>query len=951
MPPADAPHPLTDGQKELVRQWIEQGAPYAPHWSFIPPQRSPLPDVGNADWVRNEIDAFVLARLEQAGLSPSPEADRYALIRRLSLDLRGLPPAPDEVEAFVADVRADAYERLVDRFLADAAYGERMARKWLDLARYADSRGYGFDISRSIWRYRDWVIDAFNRNLPYDQFTMEQLAGDLLEDPTLDQRIATAFHRNTMTNVEGVEDESRVAAVMDRAETTFQVWMGLTLGCAKCHNHKFDPLSHADYYQVFAFFNQTADGDKLTDAPEIPAPTPDQLPLLKTLDDQIATARREFDVDAETLAAEQLAWESAVQSEIPWTVIQPEELTSESGVPFRVLDDGSLMAGGEAADNDVYTITAHLPLTAITAIRLETLPDDALPNAAAGRADDGSFVLSKFVAEIGTGAAPSAAPPEAAAGDGVTAASDETAPEEPTRVTKPLKFIKAVADFSQAGFPIENAIHQDDITKSGWGVNPQFAKPHTAYFIAQPTGRNNEGLHLTVRLEQRYSLPRYLLGRFRLAATDSSAASSQLTAPAEIQEIVRRPAEDRTDEQSAKVSEFFRSVAPCLAPLREKVAEIEKRRPKVPTVPVLEERPPGEQRTTTILVQGNHLNPGEEVQPATPAAFPPLAENLPRSRLGLASWLMQRENPLTARVAVNRLWAQLFGIGLVETEEDFGTQGALPSHPELLDWLAVEFMEPGGSRPDAVAWDVKQLVRLMVTSATYRQSSHVTPDQLERDPRNRLLSRGPRFRLEAEMVRDQALALAGLLSRKMCGPSVYPPQPDGIWQLAFSFERNWPASQGEDRYRRGLYTFLRRSAPYPSMLTFDGTSRELCTVRRLRTNTPLQALVTLNDPVYVEAAQALARRIVREGGTTLDARARFGLQLCLVRPPTESQTAEIVELYENSLAESARDPDAARQLATDPLGPLPDGMDVPELAAWTVVANVLLNLDAVLVKN
>ena len=696
MPPPTSGHELTPGQIRTLTRWIREGANYTQHWAWVAPAkgstRRPLPQVKNNTWARNPIDTLILARLERVGLRPSPEADRFTLLRRASLDLRGLPPTPAEVDAYARDTSPEAYEKAVDRMLADPAYGERWARMWLDLARYADSAGYGSDPLRSnIWPYRDWVINAFNRNLPYDQFTIEQIAGDLLPNATLDQKIATAFHRNTMTNTEGGTDdeEFRVAAVKDRVDTTMQVWMGVTMGCAKCHSHKYDPILQKEYYSFFAFFNQAADNDQ-----------PDESPVLQLPDPAVDAKNREID---------------------------------------------------------------------------------------------------------------------------------------------------------------------------------------------------------------------------------------------------------------AKIAELKKQLeSAATQPLRDEIARLEKSRAAHQTVPVMVELPAEKRRATHLLIKSNFLERGEKVEPGVPVAFPPLPKDAPLDRLGLARWLVHPDNPLTARVAVNRFWAQLFGTGMVETEEDFGTQGELPSHPELLDWLAVGFQTGNlqGSDGAARPWDVKALLRMIVTSATYRQASRVTSDRLAKDPRNRLLSRAPRPRLEAEMVRDQSMALSGLLSRKLGGPSVYPPQPPGLWQAAFNGQRTWATSTGEDRYRRGLYTFWRRTIPYPSMATFDAPSRELCSVRRPRTNTPLQALVTLNDPVYVEAAQALARRVVREGGASPEERIGYALRLCLCRPSgTPAQAQALLRLYRSEREHYARDPEAAKKLATDPLGPLPDGMDAAELAAWTVVANVLLNMDGVLTRG
>jgi len=1070
MPPKESGHVLTAAQISRLRRWIEQGAEYSDHWAFVKPTRPAFPAISDSAWPRNGIDRFILAELDRAGLKPSPAADRYALIRRLSLDLRGLPPTPEEVRQFVNDRRPDAYEQLVDRFLADPAFGERWARMWLDLARYADSAGYGSDPLRTnIWRYRDWVIDAFNRNLPFDQFTIEQLAGDLLPEPTLEQRIATAFHRNTMTNTEGGTDdeEFRVEAVKDRVDTTMQVWMGLTMGCAKCHSHKYEPISQVDYYRFYAFFNQTADADRGDESPTMPAPNAEMTAKLREIDAQIAELKQKLDTPTDELAAAQVAWERELGAEPAWTILAPRAATAESGTALRILEDGAIRAEGDPADVDTYVITAKSGLAGITAFRLETLPDPAFPQGAAGRAKDGNFVLSRFsvatepdgksnatpvgrfvrvelpgegkmlsLAEVqvfgdgknlalagqatqsstGYGGVPQRAidgntdgdyfkanstthtNPEANpwwevdlgkdlpverivvwnrtdGGVGVRLANFRVSlldagrrvlwqqeiaePPAPNRELSPtgvmtVTLSQAAADFSNPQFPITAALEGKKPDTEGWSVHTQQSQSHSAVFIPAETVSLDETKQLVFRLDQRFQSPQHLLGKFRLSVTADANVQRRLKVPREILAIVDLPAEQRSDAQREQLAAYYRSIAPALQPLRNEIARLEKSRPVVPMLPIMQELPADKRRPTHVLVKGNFLSPGEAVEPGTPEAFHAFPAEAPRNRLGVAQWLVDPENPLTARVMVNRFWAQLFGTGLVETEEDFGTQGELPSHPELLDWLAVEFMSPtatehAGATPRA--WDMKALLRLIVTSATYRQTSAVSPDRLEKDPRNRLLSRGPRFRLEAEMVRDQALALSGLLSRKTHGPSVFPPQPPNLWQAAFNGQRNWATSTGEDRYRRGLYTFWRRTVPYPSMATFDAPSREICSIRRIRTNTPLQAFVTMNDPVYVEAAQGLARRIAREGGSSPAELVRFGLELCLIRPPQVEEIQTVVELYESELAHYRDHPQEAVAIATEPLGPLPEGMPAPELAAWTVVANVLLNLDGVLSKN
>jgi len=693
MPPPEAGERLSPREVELLTRWIAAGGEYEPHWAYVAPVRPAVPAVKDAAWPRNDIDRFILARLEAEGIVPQPEADRITLARRLALDLTGLPPSPEEVDAFVADAAPAAVERFIDRLLAHDGYGEHVAREWLDLARYADSAGYADDRPRTIWGWRDWVIRACDANMPFDEFTIRQLAGDLLPDATDDDRIATAFHRNTLTNSEGgtIDEEFRVAAVVDRVNTTMSTWMGTTLACAQCHDHKYDPLSQQEYFGLYAILNQTSDADR-----------PDEAPVLPVYQSE-ERARR-------------------------------EQLTA-----------------------DLAEIARHVP-------------------------------------------------------------------------------------------PVRKG-----------AVEPPELRPLRAH----------------------------------------------------------------------------------VAGLERELAAIK----PVTTVPVMEELPAGKRRVTKLQYRGNWNDLGPEVPEAVPAVFNPArpAADGRIDRLALARWLVDPANPLTPRVVVNRIWERLFGIGIVSTSEEFGAQGELPSHPELLDWLACELV--------ARQWDTKAIARLIVSSAAYRQSSKCPPELVAADPENRLLACGPRVRLSAEVIRDQALAAAGLLSRKKGGPSVNPPQPNLGLSAAFGGGIDWKTSTGEDRYRRALYTTWRRSNPYPSMATFDAPNREVCTLRRPRTNTPLQALVTLNDPVYVEAAQALARRMIREGGSTASDRAIRGFRLVLTRLPTAPEIDRLLALHAEAAAEYRGSPAAAKQLATDPLGDPPADLaiDSPErladLAAWTVVANVILNLD------
>jgi len=732
MPPASSGKKLTEGEVTLLRRWIAEGGTFSKHWSYSKPARPELPEVRQTDWPRNPIDRFILSRLEQEQLPPSPELERAALARRVSLDLTGLPPTRDELERFLTDQRTDAYERFVDQLLSKPGFGEHWAHQWLDLARYADSAGYADDPARIIWRYRDYVIRSFNENKPFDTFTIEQIAGDLLPNPTTDQIIATAFHRNTMTNNEGGTDdeEFRNVAVVDRVNTTFSVWMGTTMACAQCHTHKFDPITHAEYFGIFAILNNTKDADRRDESPLHSEFLPDQIAQRERVQQQLKTAKEEL----------------------------------HRSTPDRV-----------AAINE-------------------------------------------------------------------------------------------------------------------W-------------------------------------------------------AASDVQLPEPVQEALKVSAEKRTLEQQQLIIDEFIKTSPTLKTQRERVDKLQKQFDNIKpvTVPIQEELPADQQRVTRIHIRGNFQNLGDVITPGFPEAFHPLRSDLPANRLGLAHWLVDAENPLTPRVVSNRYWEQIFGTGLVSTSEDFGVQGELPSHPELLDWLATELVRAN--------WDTKAFLKLLVTSATYRQSSQMTPEQYETDPDNRLLARGPRFRLSAEMIRDQALALSGLLSPKMSGPPVNPLQPSSGLAAAFGGKIDWATSQGEDKFRRGIYTSWRRSNPYPSMATFDAPNREVCIVRRGRTNTPLQALVTLNDPVYIEAAQALARRVITEGGVSPEDRARFVLQLCLCRSPRETEVSRLVELYSRVIADYQKNSESAKQMATDPLGPLPENTDLAEAATWTIIANVVLNLDELIMKR
>lgn len=1054
MPPPKSGKRLSAADVAVLREWIAGGAVFAQHWSYVRPVRPPLPEVKLHDWPRHPMDRFILARLEKEGLTPSEEADRWTLARRVALDLTGLPPTSEEADSFARDTSPDAFERLVDRLLAKESYGEHWARRWLDLARYADSSGYADDPPRTIWAYRDYVIRALNQNKPFDQFTVEQLAGDLLPEPTEDQLIATAFHRNTQTNNEGgtSDEEFRNVAVVDRVNTTMAVWMGTTMACAQCHDHKYDPISQADYFRFFAILNNSADADRADESPVLPLYTPEQQHRRKEWQNEIDRLEQAIQTVTPELAAAQQRWEAGFTSDPAWEILKPLSSTSNAGAAMESLDDGSTRFE-RAGPTDTYTLELPLPSSGtLTAVRLETLPDDRPPGGGVGHAG-GNFVITRVrasvvpsettrpaarfvrvelpgrekilslaevqvfsgnenVAPTGEARHSSTAFDGSAAlaidgntrGDFAGARStthtetsenpwweldlqsarpvdrlviwnrtdgnlesrlagftvallDEQRAElwraAPTETPRPslelspggvreISLAAAFADHEQPGFEAVNVLR--GAKDKGWSVAPHFGVAHQLTLIPGAGVDVSTGSKLLVSIEQQSKFAYATVGRVQLAASYDSRAPEQARTPAGILALIRRPSAERTAEESETLSRHFLSVCAELQPQRTRLAELQRRlkddKPYT-TVPVLKELAGSERRATHLQRRGNFLDVGEELTPGLPSAFPAPETDGSVDRLALARWLVSPENPLTARVIANRLWESIFGLGLVRTSEEFGAQGELPSHPELLDWLAVELVECG--------WDMKKLLRLLVTSATYRQSSKVTPELAARDPENQLLARGPRFRLSAEMVRDQALFAGGLLSSKMYGPPVRPPQPSSGLSAAFGGKIDWETSTGEDRHRRALYTQWRRSNPYPSMTTFDAPNSEVCTVRRERSNTPLQALVTLNDPVYVEAAQALARRSLQHA-TTPSERARFAFRQGLARPPRPEELTVLLKLYARAYERFVSDAEAARLAATDPVGPLPDGAEPAELAAWTVVASIILNLDEALMK-
>ncbi len=977
MPPVNSGKKITASQIELLKRWIADGAEYQGHWAFIPPTRLSEPNLKSQisnlkSQIPNPIDQFVLARLEQAGLKPSPEADKPTLIRRVSFDLTGLPPTPSEVDAFLADSSDNAYEKVVDRLLKSPRYGEQMARSWLDMARYADSNGFQVDSSRFQWPWRDWVINAFNDNLPFDQFTIEQLAGDLLPNPTRSQIVATGFNRNHRLNGEGglIAEEWRVETVIDRVETTGMTWLGLTFNCCRCHDHKYDPIAQRDFYSMFAFFNNvpesgTLQGESKNTDPTISVPTAEQETELKRLDEVIAAANARIVDEAKRLPEYIAAWEPGFREKLKdtsaaiWSPLQPAEVKSAGGAKLTKQADGTYLASGKNPPHDTYTIIAPLPAGQFSGVLLECLPDDSLPNKSLGRYPNGNFVLSRIEAEV---TAPGLAEPLTA------------------------RFIRAEATYSQAGWEIGLVL--DASAANGWAVDgPTRRDPTSAMFIVEGPLTVPADATLTVRLKHE-ALSQHNIGRFRISSTSLPPSTVKLDGakfPESLKAILELAADKRLPEQKAELEKFFK--ANVDSPLKQAeiaVASAKKSRDdlaaKTPNVMIMKEGPP---REAFILIRGEYDKRGEKVPAALPAALLsgtalaagdspaplPAASAVPLTRLHLAKWIVSPANPLTARVWVNRTWERFFGNGLVKTTENLGSQAEYPSHPELLDWLAVEFMTD---------WDMKRLQKLIVMSATYRQASRMgtlarpsgeaaaisndntrtgksahPTNSLDHDSDNRLLSRGPRVRLSAEALRDQALFASGLLVEKLGGPSVRPYMPDGVWDETSRYGdlRGYKHDMNDGLYRRTLYTIWKRTAAPPAMLLFDAPSREICTVKRSRTNTPLQALTLLNEITYVEAARKLAERMLTDGGATPESRLRLAFRWVTSRSPTDEELTVLVGGLNDDLARFRKDAGAAKQLIVLGESKASASLDSAELAAYTLTANVLLNLDEVVTRE
>jgi Protein of unknown function (DUF1553)./Protein of unknown function (DUF1549)./Planctomycete cytochrome C./F5/8 type C domain. len=1057
MPPIKSGKTLSSTQIDLLKRWVAEGAPYATHWSYVKPTRPALPQVKRTSWPINAIDRFALARLEREGLKPSLAADRYTLIRRVSLDLTGLPPTPEEVDRFVNERSPRAYEELVDRFLKRPAFGEHWTRMWLDLARYADSAGYADDPPRTIWPYRDYVIRSLNANKHFDRFTLEQIAGDLLDDDDEDDLIGSAFHRNTMTNNEGgtSDEEFRNAAVVDRVNTTMAVWMGTSIACAQCHNHKYDPITQQDYFRMFAILNNTGDADLKDESPLFEIFTPAQQQHRKELQGEITGIETKFKMPTPESLAAQSEWEKKFPGEQQWLALEPLTMKSEGGGLVERGSDNTVKAAPQQK-TETYRFEFAQGAGRVAGLRLEVLPGEKFSEEDKRNAGfsisqvqamlitpttnrplvryvrlelpGNDKILSLAEVEVYNGKTNLALHGKASQSSTAFAADARLAidgnnegdfdkkstthtehsknpwwevdlmePQKVDRITvwnrtdhdlggrlagvrlelldenrkvlwlrevkeapspkvtyglngmDPLQINNVFADTFAGKSDLKDLVQQDrdpnEKKGKGWAVNTDDEKRHYLTLLMEKPIETVAGSKLQVIIEQKARHDHCPPTLFRISSSQDERMAEYATLPEALLHSISEHASERSEPERAALSEYYRAnVEPALKPERDRLAALKKEMTDMPRdiVPIMRELTGDKRRKTHIQFRGNYLALGDEVTAAVPAAFQALPKGSNPDRIGLARWLVDKENPLTARVMANRLWEQIFGIGIVRTSEEFGSQGELPTNPELLDWLACQFRDGDDS---TAPWDIKAFLKLLVTSATYRQSSRVTPELKERDPENLLLARGPRFRMSAEVVHDQALDVSGLLSRKMFGPPVRPPQPALGLTAAFGGSLDWKTSEGEDRYRRAVYIEWRRTSPYPSMAAFDAPNREVCALRRTRSNTPLQALVTMNDPVFVEAAQALGKRIASANGSSTE-KMRYGFRLCLARQPRPTEMKRLVSFYEQAKADYIAKPEKAKEMA----GAKSEKSDIAELAAWTAVGNVLLNLDETLMR-
>jgi hypothetical protein len=946
MPPPYSDHKLTPAQVDLIRNWIDQGAKWETHWAFVAPQRPAEPQVSDAKWVKTPIDSFVLAKLDKEGLKPSPEADKATLLRRVTFDLTGLPPTPTELKAFLNDSSPRAYEKIVDRLLESPHYGERMAMQWMDFARYSDTHGYHIDSARQMWVWRDWVIQAFTKNMPYDEFTIEQLAGDLLPNATRADQIATGFNRNHMINFEGgaIPEEYQNEYMVDRIEATSTTWLGITLGCARCHDHKYDPLRQKDFYSFGAFFNTISDkgldGYKGNAAPFLQLPSPAQADMKARLIEAIK------EKNAEITAAED-AWEKTRPANATQRLEAP---AAHFGFDGQLDKSATLVSGklnfvdgrlGKAADFDDETQVSLGAVTGFPSASAFTVSMRVKPEGPSGMNIVQAYKTS----------------PQS--GPGFEIASDYCSGEHCNVI------VRLRSDGENAGFEAKSLQglklsewNQLSVSYDGSG----HAKGVQIYIngLSAPTVANRDNLAAAsfdgitwVIGKKDWGVPfKGQLQDLRFYARRMYASEErQMDVEEPLQAVLNIPEDKRNEEQKKWLRTYFLSE---VANPSEKLAgtdhatlqrALTQFNLEIPSTMVMAES--DKPRETYVLGRGDYRNKVEKVEPNTPAVLPPLPTGAPRNRLTLAKWLVDPGNPLTARVAVNHFWQMYFGLGIVKTSEDFGSQGDPPVNQDLLDWMATEFVRS--------KWDVKAMQKLIVTSAAYKQSSKVTPELLERDPENRLLARGPRFRLPAEMVRDNALALSGLMNPQIGGASVLPYQPKGLWEeMAFGGEysaQTYEQSHGADLYRRSMYTFVKRTVPYPTLNTFDAPDREKCTVRRSVTNTPLQALVLMNDPTYVEAARAFAQRDLNEAKASEDDRIKYAFRLATDREPSAKELELLQNLYKKEINHYDTDRKAAEKLLAVGESKPEAKYDPAELAAWTLVTSTILNMDETITKN
>ena len=949
MPPAEFHKVLSKDQIALVERWIKEGAEYQGHWAFQIPVKPAVPTIPAGG---NAIDAFLTQGLAAKGLKPNGDAPKATLLRRAALDLTGLPPSDADLQAYLADSSPEAWSKALDRLLASTHYGENMAMQWLDFARYADSNGFQSDTQRTMWPYRDWVIKAFNDNKPFDAFTVEQLAGDLLPNPSRDQIVATAFNRNHRLNGEGgrIVEEWFAENVIDRIETTGSTWMGLTMNCCRCHDHKYDPISQKEFYQFFAYFNSIDESGVLVDVrsggPTRPRGNTPPLLSLPTVEEQ-----KQIDATSAALAAADAALKAIPTSQpellakwlerqraafskegIAWQPLTDEKVTAKEKASFKRLEDGSWLVSGGTAAKETYVVEAPLAAGLLTAVRLEALPDDSQPNKSLGRAFNGNFVLSAFEVRLRTA-------------DGKTS-------------TLPL--VKAEADYDQPGWSIaklgpapmtKGKAKKADSSKAGWAIGgnlPENRVARKAIFTVAPTTiPAGAKLILVMRHE---AVAQHSIGRFRLnvSGQDPKLLSLKTDAASEAaRRLFAKPAAQITPADKKSLEKLFadspehpRSVATAKVTAAKLAADTAIGAPV--TVMVMKELP--KPRDAFVLLRGEYDKVGPKVERALFRALPPMPAGEPNNRLGFARWLTSGTHPLTGRIWVNRAWERLFGIGIVKTSENFGSQAEWPSNPELLDWLAVEFVDR--------KWDMKAMYKLIMMSSAYRRSAAVTPEMLEKDPDNRLLARGPRFRLPAEVIRDQALWTAGLLVDKQGGPSVKPYMPEAVWDetSVYGDMRNYKADMGEGLWRRSLYTIWKRTAAPPTMLLFDSPGREVCTVKRSRSNTPMQALSLLNEVTFVEAARKLAEQSLRQPGDN-DAKLAWTFRKVVRREATSAELAVLRQGLEKRLATYAADATLAPKLLAQGLSPAATDLDRNQLAAWTATANILLNLDETVTRE